>query len=125
MSGTTDRVLDELNDWQNRPLKKVYAFVIVDCMYVTIRRDYEVKETAVYTILGYDLQGKKDILGLRLNETESKNVWMQIFDEIKSVAWKKYLYIYGRSKRAYRRCKIHISERNRSTLYRTFNTQFR
>lgn len=64
MSDTTDRVLDELNEWQNRPLKKVYAFVIVDCMYVTIRRDYEVKETAVYTILGYDLQGKRIFWGL-------------------------------------------------------------
>lgn len=94
MSDTTDRVLDELNEWQNRPLKKVYAFVIVDCMYVTIRRDYE-KETAVYTILGYDLQGKKDILGLRLNETESKNVWMQIFDEIKKRGVEEiFLYLW-------------------------------
>ena len=83
ISGITDRVLGELNDWQNRPLKKVYPFLFADCMYVTVRRDYEVKESAVYTILGYDLQGKKDILGLWLNQTESKNVWMQIFDEIK------------------------------------------
>ena len=67
ISEITDRVLEELNEWQNRPLKKVYPFVFVDCMYVTIRKDYEVKETAVYTILGYDLQGKKDILGLWLN----------------------------------------------------------
>lgn len=83
ISDITDCVLEELNEWQNRRLKKVYAFLFVDCMYVTIRRDYEVKECAVYTILGYDLSGKKDILGLWLNETESKNVWMQIFDEIK------------------------------------------
>ncbi len=61
ISDITDRVLDELNDWQNRALKKVYPFVFVDCMYVTRRRDYEVKECAIYTILGYDLQGKKDI----------------------------------------------------------------
>lgn len=84
ISDITDRVLGELSEWQNRRLKKAYAFLFVDCMYVTIRRDYEVKECAVYTILGYDLSGKKDILGLWLNETESKNVWMQIFDEIKS-----------------------------------------
>ena len=93
ISDITDRVLDELNDWQNRPLKKVYPFVFVDCMYVTIRRDYEVKETAVYTILGYDLQGKKDILGLWLNETESKNVWMQIFDEIKKRGVEEIFFI--------------------------------
>lgn len=83
ISDITDCVLDELNEWQNRRLKKAYAFLFVDCMYVTLRHDYEVKECAVYTILGYDLSGKKDILGLWLNETESKNVWMQIFDEIK------------------------------------------
>ena len=52
-------------------------------MYVTVRHEYEVKETAVYTILGYDVNGRKDILGLWLNESESKHTWMQIFDEIK------------------------------------------
>lgn len=51
------------------------------------------KETAVYTILGYDLQGKKDILGLWLNETESKNVWMQIFDEIKKRGVEEIFFI--------------------------------
>lgn len=51
------------------------------------------KETAVYTILGCDLQGKKDILGLWLNETESKNVWMQIFDEIKKRGVEEIFFI--------------------------------
>ena len=84
ISQITDCVLDELNEWQSRPLKKCYPFVFVDCMYVTMRYEYESKETAVYTILGYDLDGHKDILGIWLNETESKHSWMQIFDEIKS-----------------------------------------
>lgn len=88
-----DRVLDKLNDWQNRPLKKVYPFVFMDCMYATIRRDYEVKETGVYIILGYDLQDKKDILGLWFNETESKNIWMQIFDEIKKRGVEEIFFI--------------------------------
>lgn len=52
-------------------------------MYVTVRHKYEVKETAVYIILGYDVNGRKDILGLWLNESESKHTWMQIFDGIK------------------------------------------
>jgi len=83
ISTITDKVLDELHEWQNRVLKKCYPFVFVDCMYVTMRYDYEVKECAVYTILGYDINGQKDVLGLWLNETESKHAWMQIFDEIK------------------------------------------
>lgn len=93
ISDITDRVLDELEDWQNRPLKKMYPFLFVDCMYATIRHDYSVKEYAVYTILGYDLTGEKDILGLWLNETESKNVWMQIFDEIKSRGVEDVMFI--------------------------------
>lgn len=93
ISDITDRVLDELSEWQNRRLKKMYAFLFVDCMYATIRRDYEVKECAVYTILGYDLNGKKDILGLWLNDTESKNSWMQIFDEIKKRGVEDILFI--------------------------------
>ena len=48
---------------------------------------------AVYTILGYDLSGKKDILGLWLNDTESKNSWMQIFDEIKKRGVEDILFI--------------------------------
>ena len=83
ISQITDCVLEELAEWQGRPLKKCYPFVFVDCMYVTVRYEYEVKETAVYTILGYDVNGRKDILGLWLNESESKHTWMQIFDEIK------------------------------------------
>lgn len=83
ISQITDCVLEELTEWQGRPLKKCYPFVFVDCMYVTVRHEYEVKETAVYTILGYDVNGHKDILGLWLNESESKHTWMQIFDEIK------------------------------------------
>lgn len=84
ISQITDSVLDELNEWQSRPLKKCYPFVFVDCMYVTMRYEYESKESAVYTILGYDIDGHKDILGIWLNETESKHSWMQIFDEIKT-----------------------------------------
>ena len=83
ISNITDCVLEELNEWQSRPLKKCYPFVFVDCMYVTMRYEYESKECAVYTILGYDINGHKDILGIWLNETESKHSWMQIFDEIK------------------------------------------
>lgn len=84
ISDITDAILDELNEWRSRPLKKCYAFTFVDCMYVTLRNDYEVKECAIYVILGYDLQGHKEILGIWLSENESKNYWMQIFDDIKA-----------------------------------------
>lgn len=83
ISNITDRILPELEEWQIRPLRKCYAFLFVDCMYVSLRQNYEVSQCAVYVILGYDLDGHKEILGLWISPTESKNQWMQIFDEIK------------------------------------------
>lgn len=93
ISDITDRVLEELEEWQNRPLKQFYTFLFVDCMYVSIKKDYETKNYAVYTILGYDINGSKDILGLWLNESESKHTWMQIFDELKSRGLEDVLFI--------------------------------
>ncbi len=59
ISQITDKVPEELEEWQNRPLKKLYTFLFVDCLYVTVRRDYEAKQCAVYVISGYDIEGKK------------------------------------------------------------------
>lgn len=60
ISDITDMILPAVEEWRNRPLQKCYAFVFVDCMYITLRNGYEASETAVYTILGYDLEGRKD-----------------------------------------------------------------
>ena len=84
ISNITDRVLEEAEVWQNRPLKPFYPFIFVDCLYVPIRQEYETKNCAIYVILGYDLDGIKDILGLWISDTEGKHNWMQIFDEIKT-----------------------------------------
>ena len=83
ISNITDAILPDVEAWRNRPLKKCYAFLFVDCMYVTLRSDYNTQETAVYSILGYDINGKKELLGIWLGASESKNYWMQVFDEIK------------------------------------------
>lgn len=93
ISNITDRVLDQVDEWQNRPLKKFYTFLFVDCMYVSIKKDYETKNCAVYVILGYDVNGVKDVLGLWINETEGKHSWMQIFDELKSRGVEDVLFI--------------------------------
>jgi len=93
ISDITDTVLPELEEWQLRPLAKCYAFLFVDCVYVTLRENYETKEYAIYTILGYDLKGNKEILGLWLNQTESKSRWMQIFDELKARGMEEIFFI--------------------------------
>ena len=93
ISNITDRVMETADEWQNRPLKKFYTFLFVDCLYVSIRKEMETKSCAVYVILGYDVNGTKDILGIWIGEAEGKHYWMQIFDEIKSRGVEDALFI--------------------------------
>lgn len=93
ISSITDRVIETANEWQSRPLKKFYTFLFVDCLYVSIRKEMETKNCAVYVILGYDVNGIKDILGIWIGETEGKHYWMQIFDEIKGRGVEDILFI--------------------------------
>lgn len=93
VSTITDRVIATAQEWQSRPLKKFYTFLFVDCLYVSIRKEMETKNCAVYVILGYDVNGVKDILGLWIGEAEGKHYWMQIFDEIKGRGVEDVLFI--------------------------------
>ena len=82
-----------MKEWQNRPLKKFYTFVFVDCLYVNIRKEMETRSCAVYVVFGYDINGIKDILGIWIGESEGKHYWMQIFDEIKNRGVEDILFI--------------------------------
>lgn len=93
ISTITDRVIDVAREWQNRPLKQCYTFLFVDCLYVNIRKDYETRNCAVYVILGYDISGIKDVLGIWIGDSEGKHYWMQIFDEIKSRGVEDVLFL--------------------------------
>lgn len=74
-------------------MKKFYAFLFVDCLYVNIRKENERKNCAVYVVLGYDVNGVKDILGIWIGESEGKHYWMQIFDEIKGRGVEDILFV--------------------------------
>lgn len=93
ISTITDKVIETARDWQSRPLKKFYTFLFVDCLYVNIRKEMETKSCAVYVILGYDVNGVKDILGIWIGDAEGKHYWMQIFDEIKARGVEDVLFI--------------------------------
>lgn len=84
ISNITDCVMEEVDRWRTRPLKPFYPFAFVDCIYVSMRTERGIRQVAVYVMLAYDAAGHKDVLGLWINETESKHVWMQIFDELKA-----------------------------------------
>ena len=85
--------MEQADEWQNRPLKKFYTFLFVDCLYVAVRKDMETKNCAVYVILGYDVNEMKDILGIWIGESEGKHYWMQIFDEIKARGVEDVIFI--------------------------------
>ena len=93
ISDITDHVIGTAKEWQNRPLKKFYTFLFVDCLYVNIRKDFQTKSCAVYVILGYDVDGMKDVLGIWIGDSEGKHYWMQIFDEIKGRGVEDVLFI--------------------------------
>lgn len=93
ISTITDQVIETAKEWQNRPLKKFYTFLFVDCLYVSIRKEMETKSCAVYVILGYDVNGIKDILGIWIGDAEGKHYWMQIFDELKGRGVEDVLFI--------------------------------
>ena len=72
----------------------MYTFVFVDCLYVSIRKENEVRNCAVYVVLGYGLDGMKDILGIWISDAaEGKHYWMQVFGELKARGVEDILFI--------------------------------
>jgi len=84
ISRTTDRVLDEVSEWQNRPLDRVYPVLFIDAMVVKIR-DGQVTNRPVYSAIGVTFDGERDILGLWVgNGGEGAKFWLQVLTEIKN-----------------------------------------
>lgn len=70
ISTITDTILEDVKEWLNRPLKALYSFVFVDCIYVKMKNEHGVVDNhAVYVILGVDYEGLKDVLGLYIKLT--------------------------------------------------------
>jgi putative transposase len=74
LSAITDKVWDLVEAWQNRPLASIYAVISLDAIPIKLRLDGKVVNTAVYTVLGVDLEGQRDVLGHWIGEgSESSN----------------------------------------------------
>lgn len=93
VSAITDRVCEEVERWRSRPLAPVYAFMFVDCLYVPVRRGRGARNVAVYCIVAYDLEGRKDVLGLWIQETEGAHHWMGVFDELRGRGVEDVLFV--------------------------------
>jgi putative transposase len=84
VSRITDRVIDEMNEWQNRPLDEVYAAVFIDAIVVKIR-DGQVANRPIYAAIGVTLDGEKDILGLWAGTGgEGAKFWMSVLTDVKN-----------------------------------------
>lgn len=84
ISTVTDEVLAEVTAWQQRPLEPVYPVVILDAMRVKIRDEGTVRNKAVYLAIGVDREGRKDVLGLWIEQTEGAAFWLRVMTELKS-----------------------------------------
>jgi len=84
ISKVTESVLEKVQEWQTRPLDEVYPVVYLDCLVVKIRQDNRVIKKAVYIVLGINLEGRKEILGLWLSENEGAKFWLSILTELEN-----------------------------------------
>ena len=84
ISKLTERVLPKVEEWQSRPLEKVYVILFVDCIFYKVREEGRVKDKAIYVIVGITREGKKKVLGFWVSETESSSFWFKVFNDLKS-----------------------------------------
>ncbi|GAA4421897.1 IS256 family transposase [Nibrella viscosa] len=84
LSAITDKVLPLVEQWRSRPLEPVYAFVWLDAVHFKVRQEGKVVSKAAYNVLGVDLQGRKDLLGIYIGDAESARFWLSVLTDLQS-----------------------------------------
>ena len=84
ISRITDKIMPEVAEWQSRPLCEIYPVVFFDGIIFKVKKDGKVINKCVYSVLGVDNDGKKDILGIWISENESASFWTTVFNELKN-----------------------------------------
>ena len=84
LSSITDKVIPAMNEWRTRPLQSVYPFVYLDCMHFKVRESGRVITRAIYNILGVDIEGKKDLIGMYVSESEGAKFWLSVITDLKN-----------------------------------------
>ena len=82
ISTITDKIITKVKEWQSRPLDEVYPFVWLDAIHYKVKDGGKYVSKAVYTILGVGMDGRKDILGLYLSESEGANFWLSVLTDL-------------------------------------------
>ena len=84
ITAVTDKLIPMLEEWKIRPLDAIYPFIYLDAIHYKVREDGHYISKAFYTVLGVNLEGKKEILGLYLNESEGAKFWLQVLTDLQN-----------------------------------------
>jgi len=84
ITAVTDRLIPMLEEWKIRPLDAIYPFIYLDAIHYKVREEGHYVAKAFYTVLGINLEGKKEILGLYLNESEGAKFWLQVLTDLQN-----------------------------------------
>ena len=84
ISAITDKIIDTVKAWQQRPLDSHYPFVWLDAIHYKVKSDGRYQNKAVYTVLALNLEGKKEVLGLYLSESEGANFWLSVLTDLQN-----------------------------------------
>lgn len=84
LSQITDKIIPDIKAWQNRSLEAVYPIIWLDAMHFKVKEDGKVVHKALYNILGINKEGKKEILGLYVSESEGANFWLQVLTDLQN-----------------------------------------
>lgn len=84
ISNVTNKVIPLIKEWQNRPLQSVYAVVFMDAIHFKVKQDGAIVNKAAYMVIGVDLEGHKDVLGIWIGENESAKFWLHVLNELKN-----------------------------------------
>jgi transposase-like protein len=93
ISNITNRIVPLVEEWRCRPLQPMYSIAYIDGIRYKVRSDGTIKEKTVYGVMGVDLYGKKDILGLWIAESESAKYWMQVMTDLRNRGVKDILIV--------------------------------
>ena len=83
VSSVTNKLLPEIEAWQQRPLSNVYPIVFIDAVHFSVRENNIIKKLAAYVILGINHEGKKEVLTISIGENESSKYWLSLLNELK------------------------------------------
>ncbi|MDD5927657.1 MAG: IS256 family transposase [Firmicutes bacterium] len=93
ISDVTDKILQDIDDWQNRPLNEIYPIMFIDAVHFSVREDNRIKKLAAYVILAITLDGRKDVISLQIGENESSKYWLGVLNELKNRGVKDVMII--------------------------------